>query len=137
MRRTLFIVKPNATQRSIVGAVLKLLEDGGLRIAAMKMLRFEKEMAERFYEVHREKSFFGSLVEFMCSGPVVVGVAEGEGAVDRWRSIMGATDPAKAAPGTVRALFGENIQANAVHGSDSAENAAREIEFFFPGLSRG
>lgn len=136
MDRTLFIIKPNATRRNLVGAVLKLIEEGGLRIVALRMLSLSKEEAERFYDVHRERPFFASLVQFMCSGPVVPGVAEGEEAVGRLRAIMGATDPAKADKGTIRALYGESIQDNAVHGSDSAENAAREIEFFFPGLSK-
>jgi nucleoside-diphosphate kinase len=136
MERTLFIVKPNATHRNLVGAVLKILEEGGLRIAALRMLSLSKEEAERFYDVHRERPFFASLVEFMCSGPVVPGIAEGPNAVERLRAVMGATDPAKAEAGTVRALYGENIQNNAIHGSDSAENAVREIEFFFPGLSK-
>jgi nucleoside-diphosphate kinase len=136
MERTLFIIKPNATRRNLVGAVLKLVEEGGLEIVALKMLSLSKEQAERFYDVHRERPFFASLVEFMCSGPVVPGVAQGAGAVERLRTIMGATDPAKADKGTVRALYGENIQNNAIHGSDSPENAVREIEFFFPGLSR-
>ena len=136
MERTLFIIKPNATGRNLIGAVLKLVEEGGLQIVALRMLNLSKEQAERFYDVHRERPFFASLVEFMCSGPVVPGVAQGAGAVERLRTIMGATDPAKADKGTVRALYGENIQNNAIHGSDSPENAVREIEFFFPGLSR-
>jgi nucleoside-diphosphate kinase len=134
MDKTLFIVKPDAVRRKLVGAALKALEEGGLRIAGMRMLTLEKAQAERFYDVHKDKPFFSDLVEFMTSGPVVVGVAVGPDAVVRWRELMGATDPTKAKEGTIRARFGENIQMNAVHGSDSEENARREIGFFFPEL---
>jgi nucleoside-diphosphate kinase len=132
MQRTLFIVKPNATEKNRIGAVINLFEEGGLRLVGLRMLRLEVDRAKKFYEVHRERPFYESLVRFMCSGPVVVGVLEGENAVDRCRRIMGATDPAKAERGTIRALYGESIQNNAVHGSDSDENAAKEVKFFFP-----
>ena len=135
MSKTLFIIKPNATEKNRIGAILDLLEKGGLKIVALKMLRLEEDRAREFYAIHKERPFFASLVEFMCSAPVVPGVAEGENAVARCRAIMGATDPAKAEEGTIRALCGDNIQNNAIHGSDSDENAAREIGFFFPDLA--
>jgi nucleoside-diphosphate kinase len=134
MQRTLFIVKPNATEKNRVGAVINLLEEGGLRVAGLRMLRLQEKQAKKFYEVHKERPFYESLVRFMCSGPVVVGVLEGENAIERCRNIMGATDPAKAEKGTIRALYGESIQNNAIHGSDSDENAAKEVSFFFPEL---
>jgi nucleoside-diphosphate kinase len=132
VERTLSIVKPNATARNLVGAIARLLEEGGLRIVAMRMTRLTRAQAEAFYEVHRERPFYGALVEFMTSGPVVAMALEGEDAIKRNREIMGATDPAKAAPGTIRKLYGENVQANAVHGSDAPETARNEIAFFFP-----
>ncbi len=135
MSRTLFIIKPNATQKNRVGAILDLLEKGGLKIVALKMLQLEEGRAKEFYDIHKERPFFASLVEFMCSGPVIPGVAEGDSAFERCRTIMGATDPAKADEGTIRKLYGDNIQNNAIHGSDSEENAAREIGFFFPDLA--
>jgi nucleoside-diphosphate kinase len=129
--RTLSIIKPDATRRNLTGAIVDRLEKAGLRVVAQKRLHLSRAQAEAFYEVHRERPFFGSLVEFMTSGPVVVQVLEGEGAVARNREVMGATDPAKAAPGTIRKDFAESIEANSAHGSDSAENAANEIAFFF------
>lgn len=132
MQRTLFIVKPNATEKNRVGAAINLLEEGGLRVVGLRMLQLQEKQAKKFYEVHKERAFYESLVRFMCSGPVVVGVLEGENAVERCRNIMGATDPAKAEKGTIRALYGESIQNNAIHGSDSIETAAKEVKFFFP-----
>ncbi len=131
VERTLSIIKPDATRRNLTGRINAKFEEQGLRIVAQKRIRLSREQAEAFYAVHRERPFFGSLVAFMTSGPVVVQVLEGENAVARNREIMGATDPAKAAPGTIRKEFAESIEANSVHGSDSAENAAREIAFFF------
>jgi len=129
--RTLSIIKPDATRRNLTGAINQRLEEAGLRIVAQKRLHLTKAQAEGFYAVHRERPFFNDLVGFMISGPVVVQVLEGEGAVTRNREVMGATDPAKAAAGTIRKDFAENIEANSVHGSDSPENAAIEIAYFF------
>lgn len=131
VERTLSIIKPDATRRNLTGKINARFEEAGLRIVAQKRLRLTQEQAEGFYDVHRERSFFGELVDFMMSGPVVAQVLEGEGAVLKNREIMGATNPANADPGTIRADFAESIEANSVHGSDSAENAAREISFFF------
>jgi len=132
--RTLSIIKPDATRRNLSGRINAKLEEAGLRIIAQKRLLLSRAQAEAFYAVHRERPFFAGLVEFMTSGPVVVQVLEGENAVARNREVMGATDPKKAAAGTIRAEFAENIEANSVHGSDSAENAAVEIAFFFAGI---
>ena len=129
--RTFSIIKPDATRRNITGAVTKMLEDAGLRVVASKRIHMTREQAEGFYAVHKERPFFGELVEFMTSGPVVVQVLEGENAMQRNRDIMGATNPKDAAPGTIRKVFAESIEANTVHGSDSDENARIEIEFFF------
>ena len=129
--RTLSILKPDATRRNLTGQINAVFEEAGLRIVAQKRLHLSTAQAEVFYGVHRERGFFRDLVSFMSSGPVVVQVLEGEGAVARHREVMGATDPAKAAEGTVRARFAESIEANSVHGSDSAEAAASEIAFFF------
>ena len=129
--RTLSIIKPDATRRNLTGAINQRLEEAGLRIVAQKRLQLTKSQAEGFYAVHRERPFFNDLVAFMTSGPVVVQVLEGEDAVARNRQAMGATDPAKADAGTIRKDFAENIEANSVHGSDSAENAAIEIAYFF------
>lgn len=132
--RTLSIIKPDATRRNLTGQINAKFEAAGLRIVAQKRLRLTVSQAEAFYAVHRERGFFRDLVTFMVSGPVVVQVLEGEGAVAHNREIMGATNPANAAPGTIRKEFAESMQANSVHGSDSAENAAREIGFFFAGI---
>jgi nucleoside-diphosphate kinase len=132
--RTLSILKPDATRRNLTGRINALFEEAGLRIIAQKRLQLTQAQAEGFYAVHRERPFFRDLVAFMLSGPVVVQVLEGENAVARNREIMGATDPKKAEPGTIRAQFAESIEANSVHGSDSAENAATEIAFFFSGI---
>lgn len=134
MERTLSIVKPNATKKNIIGKVLTCLEDSGLEIIACKMLTLTKEQAESFYAVHKERPFYSSLVEFMTSGRVVVSVLEGENAVQRNRDIMGSTNPENAAVNTIRKLYGDSLEANTVHGSDSVENAKNEITFFFPEL---
>ena len=131
VERTLSIVKPDATRRNLTGKVVAMLEDAGLRVIAQKRIRLTREQAEGFYAVHSERAFFGDLCAFMCSGPVVVQVLEGENAVAKNRAVMGATNPANADEGTIRAVFAESIEANSVHGSDSAENAAIEIAFFF------
>ena len=131
VERTLSIIKPDATRRNLTGAINDRFEKQGLRIVAQKRLRLSTELAERFYEVHAQRPFYRSLVDFMSSGPVVVQVLEGEDAVARNREVMGATDPAKAAAGTIRKDFAESIEANSVHGSDSPDNAAQEIAFFF------
>ena len=129
--RTFSIIKPDATRRNLTGAVNERIEKAGLRIIAQKRLKMSKKDAEGFYAVHRERPFFAGLVAFMTSGPVVVQVLEGEHAVAEYREVMGATDPAKAAAGTIRKDFAASIEANSVHGSDSPENAAKEIAFFF------
>lgn len=129
--RTLSIIKPDATRRNLTGKINAKFEDGGLHIVAQKRLHLTQEQAEKFYEVHRERPFFGDLVKFMVSGPVVVQVLEGPDAVSKNRKIMGATNPANAEAGTIRKEFAESIEANSVHGSDSLDNAKREITFFF------
>lgn len=129
--RTFSIIKPDATRRNLTGAVTKMLEDAGLRVVASKRLHLTREQAEGFYAVHKERPFFGELCDFMTSGPVVVQVLEGDDAVKRNREVMGATNPADAAEGTIRKTFAESIEANTVHGSDSDENAEIEIAFFF------
>ena len=129
--RTFSIIKPDATERNLTGAVNALIEKAGLRIVAQKRIRMTRDQAETFYAVHKERPFFGELVDFMISAPVVVQVLEGENAIAKNREIMGATDPKKAAPGTIRADFAESIEANTVHGSDAPETAAKEIAYFF------
>ncbi len=129
--RTLSIIKPSAVRDNHIGAILAKFEAAGLRIVAAKMLQMSREQAESFYGVHRERPFFGELVEFMMSGPVMVQVLEGDNAIQVNRDVMGATNPADAAPGTIRAEFANSITENAVHGSDAAETAAVEIAFFF------
>jgi len=131
IERTLSIIKPDATRRNLTGAINERFEKSGLRIVAQKRLRLSQDLAERFYAVHAQRPFYRSLVTFMTSGPVVVQVLEGENAVAKNREVMGATDPAKADPGTIRKDFAESIEANSAHGSDSPENAAQEIAFFF------
>ena len=131
MEQTLSIIKPDAVKKGVIGKIIDRFESNGLRIAAMKKVQLSEQDAGEFYAVHKERPFFGELVEFMTSGPVVVMVLEGENAVAKNRELMGATDPKEAAPGTIRADFAESIDANAVHGSDSLENAAKEIAFFF------
>lgn len=129
--RTFSIIKPDATRRNLTGVVTRMLEEAGLRVVASKRIHMTREQAEGFYAVHKERPFFGELVEFMISGPVVVQVLEGEDAVARNRKVMGATNPADADEGTIRKAFAESIEANSVHGSDSDENARIEIDFFF------
>ncbi|GAB5457518.1 MAG: nucleoside-diphosphate kinase [Henriciella sp.] len=129
--RTFSIIKPDATKRNLTGAINKVIEEGGLRIVAQRRIHMTQAQAERFYGVHSERPFFGELVEFMTSAPVVVQVLEGENAVARYRDIMGATNPAEAADGTIRKLFAESIGENSAHGSDSDENAELEIAQFF------
>jgi nucleoside-diphosphate kinase len=131
IERTLSIIKPDATRRNLTGKIVARLEDAGLRVIAQRRLRLTREQAEGFYKVHAERPFFDDLCRFMTSGPVVVQVLEGENAVARNREIMGATNPAKADKGTIRKDFAESIEANSVHGSDSAENARAEIRYFF------
>ena len=130
-QRTFSIIKPDATKRNLTGAINKMIEESGLRIVGQKRIRMTEEQAGKFYEVHRERPFFGELVEFMTSGPVVVQVLEGEDAVSKYREVMGATNPEEAEEGTIRKAYAENIGANSVHGSDSAENAVIEIKHFF------
>ena len=129
--RTFSILKPDATRRNITGAVNAVIEAAGLRIVGQRRIRMTREQAEKFYEVHKERPFFGELVEFMTSGPVVVQVLEGENAVAKYREVMGATNPAQAADGTIRKQFAESVGENTVHGSDSADNARLEIAQFF------
>ena len=131
MEQTLSIIKPDAVKKGVIGKIVDRFESNGLRIAAMRKMQLSDKVAGEFYEVHKERPFFGELVEFMTSGPVVVMVLEGENAVSKNRELMGATDPKEAEKGTIRADFAESIDANAVHGSDSLENADREIKFFF------
>jgi nucleoside-diphosphate kinase len=133
IERTFSIIKPDATGRNLTGAINAMIEQAGLRIVAQKRLRISREEAETFYAIHRERPFFRELVEFMISGPVVVQVLEGENAIANYRDIMGATDPAKAAPGTIRKVYARSIGENSVHGSDAAETAATEIAQFFSG----
>ncbi len=133
IERTFSIIKPDATRRNLTGKINAVFEDAGLRVVAQKRIHMTQTQAESFYGVHRERPFFKDLVSFMISGPVVVQVLEGDNAVAKNRELMGATNPANAAPGTIRKLFAESIEANSVHGSDSAENAAMEIAYFFAG----
>jgi nucleoside-diphosphate kinase len=133
IERTFSIIKPDATARNLTGAINAMIEGAGLRIIAQRRTRISREQAEAFYAVHRERPFFRELVEFMTSGPVVVQVLEGENAIARYREIMGATDPAKAAPGTIRKLHAKSLGENSVHGSDAPETAQQEIAQFFSG----
>jgi len=134
MERTLSIIKPDAVAKNQIGAIVAMLERAGLRVAAARFLRLSKRDAERFYAVHRERPFFQSLTTFMSEGPILVMALEGASAVAKNREVMGATDPAKATPGTIRKAFGTNVERNAVHGSDGAETARQEIAFFFGDL---
>lgn len=134
VERTLAIIKPDAVERGLTGEILKRLEAAGLTIVALKRLRLTKEQARAFYAVHRERKFFDSLTNYMSSGPIVACVAQGENAIQRWRDLMGATDPQEAAAGTIRKDLGLDKEKNAVHGSDSPETAATEIPFFFSAL---
>jgi nucleoside-diphosphate kinase len=133
VERTLCIVKPDAVEKRKAGAILARIEEGGFRVLALRMRHLTRPEAEGFYEVHRQRPFFGELVQFMTRSPVIVAVLERDDAVTAWRDLMGATDPAKAAQGTIRKAFGSNVGENATHGSDSADNAKREIAYFFPG----
>lgn len=132
--RTLAIIKPDAVQQHVVGDVIKMIEQAGLRIAAMKMARLTKADAEEFYAVHRTRDFFSSLTDFMSSGPCIPMVLEGERVISRWRDLMGATNPKDAAAGTIRKLFASSVERNIVHGSDAPETAAAELRFFFRDL---
>jgi nucleoside-diphosphate kinase len=130
-QRTLSILKPDATRRNITGRVNATIEEAGLRIVAQKRVKWSRDEAQAFYKVHKDRPFYNDLVAFMTSGPIVLQVLEADDAIARYREVMGATDPAKAAPGTIRAQFAESIEANSVHGSDSPENAGQEIDFCF------
>jgi nucleoside-diphosphate kinase len=132
MERTLAIVKPDAVRRGLTGDILKRIEASELKIVALRKIQLSRADAERFYDVHRSKPFFNGLCEYMTSGPVVVAVLQGEGAITKWRQLMGATDPKKADPGTIRKDFGLDVEQNSTHGSDAPETAAQEISFFFP-----
>jgi nucleoside-diphosphate kinase len=133
---TFSIIKPNAVRTGKTGPILAMMNEGGFEIAAMRMVRITLQQAESFYEIHRGKPFFEGLIEFMTSGPVVVMILRHENAVNEFRKLIGATDPAKAEPGTIRRTFAVSVQMNAVHGSDSDENAIREANFFFSGIDR-
>jgi nucleoside-diphosphate kinase len=135
IERTLSIIKPDAVAKNVIGQILSRFEGAGLKIIAARMIQLSQADAEAFYAVHKARPFFGDLVKFMISGPVMVQVLEGEGAILKNRDLMGATDPKKAEKGTIRADFADSIDANSVHGSDAAETAAVEIAFFFPGLN--
>jgi nucleoside-diphosphate kinase len=132
--QTLAIVKPDAVRRNLIGEIIRRIETGGLRVAAARFLHLTRSQAEGFYAVHRERPFFGSLTQFMSSGPVMVLVLEGDGAIARWRALMGATDPAKADPGTIRKDLGSGVEQNATHGSDAPQTARDEIAYFFSAL---
>ena len=134
LERTLSIVKPDAVRKNVIGEIYSRFEKAGLKVVAAKMKSLSRAEAEGFYAVHRERPFFQALVEFMSSGPVMIQVLEGEGAIGKNRDLMGATDPKKAAAGTIRADFADSIDANAVHGSDAPETAAQEIAYFFPAI---
>lgn len=134
VERTFSIIKPNAVKKNLIGKIEAMIEDAGLRIVAMKRIHMTRAQAEGFYHVHAARPFFNDLTAFMSSGPCVVQVLEGENAIARYREIMGATDPAKAAEGTIRKLYGENVEANSTHGSDAPDTAAFEIAYFFSQL---
>ena len=135
--RTLAIIKPDAVERHLAGKITQRIEDSGFQIRAMRLVRMSKRDAEGFYAVHRERPFFKSLTEFMSSGPAIVMVLEAPDAIGKWRTLMGATDPAKADPGTLRKDFGQSIERNATHGSDAPDTAAYEIGYFFAGIELG
>ena len=134
MQRTLSIIKPDAVERNLIGSVMQMIEGAGLKVVAMKMLHLSKKEAEGFYAVHKEKPFFGELTDYMVSGPIVVSVLEGDDAIKRYRDVMGATNPANAAEGTIRKTYAQSLQANSVHGSDAPETAAYEMSYFFNAL---
>ncbi|GAB6176298.1 nucleoside-diphosphate kinase [Desulfobaculum senezii] len=131
MERTFSIIKPDAVERNLIGSILKMIEESGLKVVATKKIHMTKEQAQGFYAVHSERPFFDSLCDYMCSGPCVVSVLEGENAITRYRELMGATNPEQAEEGTIRKCFAKNIEANSVHGSDAPETAATEIAYFF------
>jgi nucleoside-diphosphate kinase len=133
VERTLCIIKPDAVEKHRSGAILQCIEEGGFKILALQMKTLSRRDAEGFYDIHRQRPFFTELVQFMTRSPVVIAALERENAVGAWRDLMGATDPAKASPGTIRKQFGSNVGENATHGSDSADNAKREIAYFYPG----
>lgn len=133
---TFTIIKPRAVEKGYIGPILNMIHEGGFKISALKMLQLTKSEAERFYAVHKERPFYGELVEFMTSGPIVVSILEKKNAVEDYRKLIGATDPSKAEEGTIRKKYAESVQANAVHGSDSDENAAIEAAFFFSAVDR-
>jgi nucleoside-diphosphate kinase len=135
VERTLSIIKPDAVAKNVIGRIYQRFEDAGLKVVAARMAHLSEREAGQFYAVHRERPFFKDLVSFMTSGPVMIQVLEGENAIAKNRELMGATDPKKADPGTIRADFAESIDANAVHGSDAPETAAVEVAFFFPGMN--
>lgn len=135
LERTLSIIKPDAVAKNVIGAIYSRFEEAGLKVIASKMVHLSRQEIEQFYDIHRERPFFNSLVEFMVSGPVMIQVLEGDNAIAKNRDLMGATDPQKAAAGTIRADFADSIDANAVHGSDGADTARTEIGFFFAGLN--
>lgn len=137
LERTLSILKPDAVEKHAIGTVISMIEGAKLSVRAMKMIRLSRTQAEGFYHVHRARPFFGELVEFMTRGPVVVMVLEGEDAINRYRALMGATDPAKAEPNTIRKKVGSNVGENACHGSDGPDTARFEVGYFFPGLELG
>lgn len=134
IERTFSIIKPDAVARNLSGEILAMIQQSGLRVKAMKMIHLTRAQAEGFYAVHKERPFFDSLVEYMCSGPVVCSILEGEDAIRRYRDLMGATNPANAAEGTIRKKYAESIEANSVHGSDAPETAAFEMDYFFNAL---
>lgn len=134
VERTLSIIKPDAVEKHSIGGIIAMIEDAGLRVRAMRMLHLSRPQAQGFYAVHEKRPFFGELVEFMTRGPVVVMCLEGENAIQKYRDVMGATDPAKAAANTIRKKFGKDIGENACHGSDAPETAAFEVGYFFPGF---
>ena len=135
VERTLSIIKPDAVAKNVIGQIYSRFENAGLKVIAARMVHLSREQAEGFYAVHRARPFFKDLVDFMISGPVIIQVLQGEGAIQKNRDLMGATDPKKAASGTIRADFADSIDANAVHGSDGPETAATEIAYFFPGIN--
>ena len=134
MQRTLGIIKPDAVKKNVIGKIIVMIEENGIKIRAMKMVKLNEDQAKGFYYVHKDKPFFNDLIKFMTSGPVVLMLLEGENVIERWRKLMGVTDPAKADEGTIRKLFGTDIEKNAVHGSDAVETAEFETKYFFNAL---
>ncbi len=134
MQRTLGIIKPDAVKKNVIGKIISIIEENGIKIKAMKMVKLTEEQAKGFYYVHKDKPFFNDLIKFMTSGPVVLMLLEGENVIEKWRKLMGATDPAKANEGTIRKLYGTDIEKNAVHGSDAVETAEYETKYFFNAL---